>query len=181
MQVLLLSQGGWGGGVCLSDVRRSLISPFVFWPTHSERFLRKTQTLWDSHHHPQNGLRQGGPEKSGDQRRWLQNVTLAGLPPSISTTSPDKMSALHCNRWQDNVRVSASRFKSPPRRGSGVRGQTFTSVLSHREETLSIAVCPRRFRPSSVWVSWLPAIYVLCLRGSVYAWKRGLPSTSCRC
>lgn len=88
MQMLLLwVERGWGVGVCLPDVRwrkkkiDSLISPFVFWPAHSERFLRKTRTLWECHHPSQNGLRHGGPGNWGEKRRWLQTEAPAGSPP----------------------------------------------------------------------------------------------------
>lgn len=152
----------------------SLISPFVFWSTHSERFLTKTHALRESHRHPQTWL-------WGDQWRWLQNVKRAGLPPNVSNNK----SIIHCT--DDGQHQSFGLPLNPLGHVErlwdlcciGTTEQKFT-LFPHREETLWITVCPLRRRLSAVWFSWLPAMH-LVFESECTGGKRGLPRTSYGC
>lgn len=199
MQILLLwvrvLGGGWEGVCRWGDVRKGsqtvrLISPFVFWPTHSERSFGKRHKLF------KNPTWWTGAETS-EVVTWriasqLQCHNTSPPPPQ------NKMSAkstLHCT--DDRMHQSFSLALNPLGYVEEAAGfcaalewQSFrnSSIQPTEKKHFSITACPL-VSDSPLCGSHepppTPKPYILCLRsehtGGKRGWKRGLPRTSYGC
>lgn len=178
--MLLLWVRGGGFVRLMLDGEGSLINPFAFWSPRSERFLRKTRTLRESNHRPQNWLGRGGlgngwgrPAEVVTEREHGQDCLPASAP---ALQAPNKMSAkstLHCT--DDRTHQSFSSPLNPLGYAGrlwdlcciGIAEQKFIQ-FPHRQ-TLWITVRPPA-SDSPLWSSWLPP-YVLWLRANVWVAK----------
>lgn len=178
MLPLWVKRVGWGWGDVLSVLcgteggeKTLLISPFVFRPTHQERFLKDSSSAAELTQANRTGgkTKSGGTAGAGWQKDCLP-ASATHLPTKCQPTLP-----LCFHHWQASLYCNFFIFIFL------ILWDTRTSSSQSRpsaEESHLWSVCPLFLRLSSAWalttsshVSWDWA------RG----WKEGLPSTGCGC